>query len=258
MHPMITIALGAARDAAEAIAHSSDRLDRIEIIEDSANNFLSSMDVNADKTVLYHLQKAYPDHSFHSRVSGYTEGKDKSTVWLIDPLVGNRNFAQGFTQFAVSIACQIDGKVTHAVIINPMLQEEYTCSRGKGAQLNARRLRVNTQKELGKSLISLNANNKQFQLSANIHQQLAQKNASVRITGCTALDMLNCAAGRVSAGWSTVNNSLGIAAASLMIQEAGGLLGDQSGNPDLSKATEIIYGNPKCFRQLLKLRQTSE
>ena len=92
MHPLLNIALQAARDAAEAIAHSSDRLDRIKIINDDPDNFLTSMDLEAEKTIIYHLEKAHPEHSFHSRASGLREGENKNTVWLIDPLVGNRNF----------------------------------------------------------------------------------------------------------------------------------------------------------------------
>ncbi len=156
MHPLLNIALQAAIDAAEAIAHSSDRLDRIKIINDDPDNFLTSMDLEAEKTIIYHLEKAHPEHSFHSRASGLREGTNKNTVWLIDPLIGNRNFATGYTQFGVSLACQIEGVVQHAIIVCPLLREEFIATRGAGARLNSHRIRVGNRNEIKGSLLGLN------------------------------------------------------------------------------------------------------
>ena len=157
MHPMINIALKAARDAAEAIAHSSDRLDRIKIVDSSPNSFLTSTDLDSDKTLQYHLLKAYPEHSIDSRATGVKASARKDIVWFIDPLIGNRNFARGYTQFALSLACQIDGVIQHAAVVCPMTNEEFTATRGGGAQLNSRRLRVGRETELvAGSLVGLN------------------------------------------------------------------------------------------------------
>ncbi len=106
MHPMINLALQAARDAGEALAHSSDRLDRVKIIDASADKFLTSMDLAADKTVLYHLQKAHPEHSYHSRVSGFTDGENENVIWLFDPLLCNKYFAPGHTQVGGCVASE--------------------------------------------------------------------------------------------------------------------------------------------------------
>ena len=252
MHPLITIALRAAHDAAEAIAHSSDRLDRVKILDGSTERFLTSMDRDAEKTVLYHLQKAHPEHSFHSRVSGLMEGGEKSTLWLIDPLVGNWNFSRGYCQFAVSVAVQIDGKVQHGVVVNPMQNEVYTASRGKGAQLNSRRLRVSNRPDLGDALLGLNAAPESTTRILGL-QQLISEQSHIRISGCPVLDILACAAGKLDAGWTTMENPVSLAAALLILQEAGGLVGDQQGNPELSTARELVFGNPKCFKALLKL-----
>ncbi|MEX0963571.1 MAG: inositol monophosphatase [Pseudohongiellaceae bacterium] len=255
MHPLLNIALQAAIDAAEAIAHSSDRLDRIKIINDDPAHFLTSMDLEAEKTILYHLEKAHPEHSFHSRASGLKEGENKSTVWLIDPLIGNRNFATGYTQFGVSLACQIDGIVQHAIIVCPLLREEFIATRGAGARLNSHRIRVGNRTEIKGSLLSLNPDGLAHDVTIGLQSAFMKAGASPRISGCTALDMVQIAADRMQGGSSANENRLTLAAAKLILQEAGGLLGSETGNPDLSAAKELLFGNPKIFKELSKLRK---
>lgn len=258
MHPMVTIALRAARDAAEAIALSSDRLDRVQVIDDSPAGFLTSMDQISDKSVLYHLEKAYPGHSFHSRVSGYKKGKGEDVVWLIDPLLGNRNFAAGYTQFAVSVACQVNGVVKHAVVVCPLSGEEFVASRGDGAQLNSRRIRVSDKHEFPSALISLNPENLPTQTIIGFQSLLIDRGAQPRISGCTALDMLYCASNRVLGGWASSVDTTSLAAANLILHEAGGLMGSEAGDPDFTKGKELIFANPKFFKILLKARRDSQ
>lgn len=254
MHPMISIALRAARDAAGVVALSSDRLDRVQIINDTPDGFLTSMDQISEKSILYHLEKAYPTHSFHSRVSGLRQGTDKETIWLIDPLVGNRNFASGYTQFAVSIACQVSGVLKHAVMINPLANEEYVATRGDGAQLNSRRIRVSSKIEFGDALISLNPENITQATAVALQALLLERGSHIRISGCTALDLLHVAANRVQGGWAANTNPLSLAAASLILQEAGGLIGSETGNPDPASGRELMFANPRFFKALLKTR----
>ena len=255
MHPMINLALQAARDAAEAIAHSSDRLDRVKIIDANPDKFITSMDLSADKTVLYHLQKAHPEHSYHSRVSGFTEGENKDVIWLIDPLIGNKNFAAGHTQFGVSVACRIDGVIKHGVVICPLTREEYVASRGAGARLNAHRLRVGNSTDLGNTLISLNPEHLPHEDFLNFQRELLQLGAGPRISGCTAIDIIQTATNRLHGGWAATECEPTLAAASLILQEAGGLLASEAGNPDYSEAAELVFANPKLFKKLLKLRK---
>ena len=255
MHPLLNIALQAARDAAEAIAHSSDRLDRIKIINDDPVNFLTSMDLEAEKTIFYHLEKAYPEHSFHSRASGLKQGENKNTVWLIDPLIGNRNFATGYTQFGVSLACQIDGVVQHALIVCPLLGEEFIATRGAGARLNSHRIRVGKRNEISGSLFSVNPEGMKSDVALALQAEFMKAGASPRISGCTAIDIIQVAADRLQGGCSANENSLTLAAAKLILQEAGGLLGTESGNPDLTDAKELLFGNPKIYKQLSLLRK---
>lgn len=255
MHPMVTIALRAARDAAEAIALSSDRLDRVQILDTSPSGFLTSMDQIADKSVLYHLEKAYPDHSFHSRVSGFKQGKGDDVVWLIDPLLGNRNFAAGYTQFAVSIAAQMNGVVKHAVVVCPLSGEEFVASRGDGAALNSRRIRVSDKHEFDSALISINPENLTAAALTGFQTMLLERGAQPRITGCTALDMLYCASNRVLGGWASSVDTTSLAAANLILKEAGGLMASEAGDPDFTTGKEVLFANPRFIKLLLKTRR---
>jgi myo-inositol-1(or 4)-monophosphatase len=213
------------------------------------------MDQISDKSVLYHLEKAYPGHSFHSRVSGYKKGTSEDVVWLIDPLVGNRNFAAGYTQFAVSIACQVNGVVKHGIVVCPLSGEEFIASRGDGAQLNSRRIRVSDKHEFTNALISLNPEHLNTTSIAGFQSMLIDSGAQPRITGCTALDILYCASNRVLGGWASSVDTTSLAAANLILHEAGGLMGSESGNPDYTKGKELIFANPKFFKTLLKARR---
>jgi myo-inositol-1(or 4)-monophosphatase len=255
MHPMLNIALRAARDAAAALAQQYDRLDRVKIIKHNPEDSLSSADLDANTTVLHHLQKAHPEHSYQSRVSGTILGKDENTVWLIDPLIANHNFIRGIPNFAVSIACLIGDKLSHAALINPMLNEEFFASRGGGAHLNNRRLRVSTKEELSGSLAILGfpREEKLRTQYSHYHQQLMASGASLRSFGGSAIDIIYAAAGRVDAGWIPNPGKPALAAAALILQEAGGMLSDSHGNPDLFKGDSLVFGNPKCFKHFLKL-----
>lgn len=260
MHAIVNIALKAARDAAEVLAHNVDRLDRIHVIDESAGGTLTNMDMDSEKTILFHLHKAYPDYSIQSRVSGFLEGKDKRHVWIIDPLCGSDNYRRGISHFCVSIALATEGKVQHAVVVNPMLREEFSASRGKGAQVNTQRLRVSKMKALEGGLVTLGNDVRDQAHSARLvamQQALFALPCDVRLTACAPLDLVWAAAGRSEAGWLGENAPESIAAATLILQESGALIGDASGSPDISNAAELIFGNPKCFKQLLQLRKTT-
>jgi len=256
MHALVNIALRAARDAAEALAHSSDRLDRVKIIDDHPDRFLTSMDRDADRTILYHLQKVYPSHGYFSRVSGPGGDLSSNTHWLIEPCLGNRNFASGYPQFGVSIACRINGIVSHGVIICPLLREEYRASRGDGAQLNSRRLRVDSGTELAATMIGLDPGHLAAKPLIALQEALMEIGAIPRISGDGSLDIVQASSGRLAGGWCAGKADTGLGAAHLILTEAGGLLGNEQGNPDLRGSSELVYGGPKIFKALIKLRQS--
>ncbi len=256
MHPLLNIALRAARDAAEALAHKAERLDRITIIDSSPESFLTSADQESDKTLIYHIQKAFPKHSIHSRVSGIHEADADTPTWLIDPLVGNLNFAKGYSRFGVAIAIRNKDSIEHGLVINPMQHDEFTASRGAGAQLNSRRIRVGAD-ELEGSLIGLDSASSNEQSFIELQSTLLKAGAIPRIGGCSALDVVDTACGRLQGGWCCKTDEVSIAAANLVLLEAGGLLGTESGNPKLDSGAEQLFGTAKIFKQLVKMRMRS-
>jgi myo-inositol-1(or 4)-monophosphatase len=256
MHPVINIALRAARSAAEQISHQVDRLDRVTVVEDNAQGLLTSMDIDAERSILYHLQKAYPDYGVFSRISGLTEGADADNTWLIDPLVGNRNYIRGFPGFCVSLALKSRNVISHAIIINPMSSQEFTASRGNGAQLNGSRIRVGQRRTLEKGLTTLDVDaSNGTETAVALQAALLNAGSEVRTSGCPALDMAYSAAGRIDAGWCMAQHETTLAAAKLILQESGALLSDPAGNPLTTGSKELLYGSPKCFKELIQLRQ---
>ncbi|MEX2132286.1 MAG: inositol monophosphatase family protein [Pseudohongiellaceae bacterium] len=259
MQAIVNIALRAGRDAAEILAQNCDRLDRVLVLDDSPGSFVTSAHKDADRSILYHLQKSYPQHSFFSRVSGHIAGAEGQPVWLIDALIGGRNFIRGFPAFAVSIACLVDGKLSHAVLIDPLQDEEYSASRGDGAYVNNRRLRVKSREDLSGGLIALPGNIANTSIETYLHfvARMNEMDTSWRTTGCTGLDIVHTAAGRLDGGWAPNPGKLSTAAAALIIQEAGGLLTDTKGSPDFFDSDFLVFGNPRCLKQLLKIAASS-
>ena len=142
MEPMVNIALRAARKAGDIIARASERSDLIRVDEKGRNDYVTDIDRAAEKEVIYHLRKAFPEHTIIGEESGVLEGNDNDYQWIVDPLDGTTNFIHGIPHFAVSIGCRHKGKLEHAVVLDPMRREEFTASRGRGAFLNGNRIRV--------------------------------------------------------------------------------------------------------------------
>ena len=257
MHPLVNIALRAGRDAAGVLAQQSERLDRIRVVQDAEGKEVTSVEVDADKSLLYHIQNAYPQHHIESRVSGSHSGKPGEPRWLLEPALGLANLVSGFHAFGIAIAIEINGQVAHAAVICPLLQEEFTASRGAGAQLNSRRLRVNPSDDLEGALVGIDPTDLEPGLLASVQTNLLQQDCSIRMLGETSLDLLQVAAGRYRAGWGRPSSEAGLQAAALILQEAGGICGTETGNPALAAGNELLFANPKVFKQLVKLRNQS-
>lgn len=155
MQPMLNIALRAARSAGELIFRSIERLDVISVNEKDAKDYVTEVDRAAEQTIVAALRKAYPTHAIMGEEGGFIEGSGEGAdyLWVIDPLDGTTNFIHGVPHFAVSIACKYKGRLEHAVVLDPVRQEEFTASRGRGAALNGRRLRVSGRKSLEGALL---------------------------------------------------------------------------------------------------------
>ena len=253
---MMNIALRAARDSAEKLLLGSTRLDRIRIVDDSPENFSTNMDQTSAYTIISQLQQAYPLHSIDSRVGESVKGEEGQPHWIIDPLFGSFNYSQGYPNYGVSIAVIIDNLVSHSVLVLPQSNEEYTASRGEGAKLNKQKLRAANEGNFPNSLIGFNSGRINKDTSVKIFKLLLQQNAQIRITGSSPIDMLLVSSNSLFAGWCGADHSNSEQAAGLVLKESGALIGSETGNPNLSSATELFYGAPKIFKKLIKLRQT--
>jgi myo-inositol-1(or 4)-monophosphatase len=257
MPAMLSIALRAARQAGEHIVRASDRLDKIVISEKSSNDYVTDVDKAAEDIIIKLLHKTYPEHGFWAEESGLTN-QDADYVWIIDPLDGTTNFVRGIPHYAVSIACQYKGKLERAVVYNPVTREEFTAVRGRGAQLNGRRIRVSNRTNLDGALLGTGipfGNRQQEKLPGYLQTlgELAQQTAGIRRAGSAALDLAYVAAGRFDAFWEMGLQPWDMAAGLLLIQEAGGLVSDFSGGNHYLETGDIVCGNPKCFKQVLKV-----
>ncbi|MFT5483512.1 MAG: myo-inositol-1(or 4)-monophosphatase [Halieaceae bacterium] len=257
MEPMLNIALRAARKAGNIIARATEDLERLEVSRKSVNDFVSEVDLAAEREIIYHIHKAHPEHSILAEESGETKGTDPDHRWIIDPLDGTTNFIRGIPHFAVSIACEYRGVIEHAVVLDPIRREEFTASRGKGAQLNGRRLRVSQLKSLDDAILGTGIPFKEEQqqhLSAYMQslEQLAGKTAGIRQDGAASLNLAYVAAGRLDGYWELGLAPWDLAAGVLLIREAGGLIGDLSGGPNYMDSGNIACGNPKVFKSLVQ------
>lgn len=258
MEPMSHIALRAARKAGELIARATEDLDLIDVESKSANDFVSEVDRAAEREIIYHLSKAYPDHAFLAEEGGESGNAESEYRWIIDPLDGTTNFVRGIPHFAVSIACEYRGKIEHAVVLDPIRREEFIASRGRGAQLNGRRIRVSKLASLDGALLGTGIpfkSRQQEHLSAYTQslESLAGSCAGIRRAGAAALDLAYVAAGRLDGFWEIGLAPWDIAAGSLLIREAGGLIGDFNGGEAFMDSGNVVCGNPKCFKAVLQV-----
>ncbi len=256
MHPMINIAVRAARSAGNVIVRNLDRVDTLSIDVKDRNDFVTEVDRRAEEEIISTLRRAYPNHGILAEESGYSEGDEYQ--WIIDPLDGTTNFLHGFPQFAVSIALRHKGRLEQGVVYNPLSQELFTATRGGGAMLNERRIRVSTRKGLDGALLGTGFPFKaQQHLDAylDMFRALFPSTAGIRRPGSAALDLAFVAAGRLDGFWEIGLNVWDMAAGVLLVQEAGGLSGDFRGGHDFLESGNIVCGNPKVFAEILKTIQ---
>ena len=254
MHPMLNIAVRAARNAGDIIIRHLNRIDQLTISSKDRNDFVSEVDREAENEIIAVIHKAYPDHGVLAEESGRHKGNDEY-LWIIDPLDGTTNFLHGYPQFAVSIALQHKGKLEQAVIYDPMRQELFTASRGGGAFLDNRRIRVSNQSGLEGALLGTGFPYKDMRhLDAYMEsfKALIVDAAGIRRPGSAALDLAYVAAGRFDGFWEVGLNVWDIAAGVLLVREAGGLVGDFEGGHDFLESGNIIAAAPKLFPAMLR------
>jgi myo-inositol-1(or 4)-monophosphatase len=253
MHPLLNIAVSAARRGGDIITRHVGRIDRLTVKTKAQNDFVSQVDRLAEEEIIYTIRKAHPDHAILAEESG-AQGSNDEFVWVIDPLDGTTNFLHGFPVFSVSIALKIRGRLEHGVIYDPMRQELFTASRGGGAQADGKRMRVSPQKTLEGALIGTGFPFRETQdldLYMKMFETVVRKTAGLRRAGSAALDLAYVAAGRMDGFWEMGLKEWDIAAGVLMIQEAGGLSGQFDGTSDYPGNGDILAGGEKIFKALL-------
>lgn len=260
MEPMTHIALRAARRAGEQIVRAADDLSRIAVRDKRANDFVSEVDEQAEQDIIAQLRRAYPEHAMLGEESGRSGPEDAEYLWVIDPLDGTTNFLRGIPHYGVSIACLRKDRLEHAVVVNPVLGEEFTASRGRGAQLNGRRIRVSERPGLEGALLGTGIPFKGHQdrhLPAYTQSlaALASRCAGIRRAGAASLDLAYVAAGRLDAFWEIGLSAWDMAAGALLVREAGGLVADLDGSEHFLRSGNIACGNLKCFKAVLQATQ---
>lgn len=254
MHPMLNTAVKAARRAGTIINRGSLDMDRLTVRTKRENDFVSEVDQMAEQAIIQTLLEAYPKHAILAEESGALG--ESEYQWIIDPLDGTTNFLHGVPQYAVSIALLHRGQLSQAVIYDPARNDLYTASRGRGAFLNERRIRVSRRDKLQDSLIGTGFPFRDFtHLDAymGMFRDLVQKTAGLRRPGSAALDLAWVAAGHMDGFFEIGLNSWDIAAGCLLILEAGGLVSDFAGNENYLQSGHVVAGNPKVFVQLLQV-----
>ncbi|SCZ55415.1 inositol-1-monophosphatase [Thiohalomonas denitrificans] len=254
MHPMLNIAVRAARQAGNFIARSAEHVDRFTIESKAHNDFVTEVDRVAEQEIIQVIHKAYPDHAILAEESGRQKA-GAEYQWVIDPLDGTTNFLHGFPQFAVSIALQHKGRTEQAVVYNPISQELYTASRGSGAQLNGRRIRVAQRRHLEGALLGTGfpfREEQRLDTYLNTFKILFGEVADIRRAGSAALDLAYVAAGRLDGFWEFGLSPWDMAAGSLLIQEAGGVITDFAGGDNYLESGNVIAGNIKLHPVILR------
>lgn len=257
MHPMLTIAVKAARRAGSIINRASMDLERLTISRKAHSDFVSEVDKAAEDAIIKILLDAYPNHSILAEESGSRGNTHKPEYqWIIDPLDGTTNFLHGFPKYSVSIALLHRGALTQAVVYDPVKDELFTATRGGGAFLNDHRIRVSKRVQLGECLIGTGFPFRDFthmDAYLAIFRDMIPKTAGIRRPGSAALDLAYVAAGRYDGFWETGLAPWDIAAGCLLILEAGGMVGNFEGNGGYMQSGQIVAGNPKIFVQLLQI-----
>jgi myo-inositol-1(or 4)-monophosphatase len=257
LHPMLNIAVKAARAAGSIINRAALDVERLTISNKGVNDFVTEVDQAAEAAIIETLLTAYPGHGILAEESGRAHGaKHSEYLWIIDPLDGTTNFIHGFPVYAVSIALAFRGKVEQAVVYDPTRNDLFLASKGRGAFLNDRRLRVSKRTRLAESLIGTGfpfRKGDNFQRYIEMFEQVMQHCAGVRRPGAAALDLCYVAAGWYDGFFETGLNPWDVAAGSLMITEAGGLIGNFTGEADFLYQREAVAGTPKVYGQLVQM-----
>jgi myo-inositol-1(or 4)-monophosphatase len=257
LHPMLNVAVKAARAAGAIINRAALDVESVRVSQKQVNDFVTEVDHASEAAVIETLLTAYPHHAIWAEESGKTHGKqDSDHVWIIDPLDGTTNFIHGFPVYCVSIALQVKGRIEQAVIYDPSRNDLFTATRGRGAYMNERRIRVSKRTDLRTCLVSTGfpfRPGDNFNNYLRMMAEVMQRTAGMRRPGSAALDLAYVAAGFTDGFFETGLSPWDVAAGSLLVAEAGGLVGNFTGEPDFLEQRECVAGNPRIYGQLVSI-----
>jgi myo-inositol-1(or 4)-monophosphatase len=255
MQAFLNTAVKAARKAGDIAARYANRIGDLEVRTKARNEFVTEVDHAAERAIIETIRERYPHHGFLAEESGHHAGNE--FVWIIDPLDGTTNFIHGLPVFSVSVALRVRDQIEVGVVYDPSRQELFTAMRGRGAQLDGRRVRVSGRADLEGALIGTGfpyrSNTVWLPKYLPMLQAVMESTAGVRRPGSAALDLCYVASGRYDAFWEFGLSPWDIAAGLLMIREAGGLVMSLTGDADPLQSGNVIAGSPKVHEALLKL-----
>ena len=257
LHPMMNVAIKAAREAGKIINRAALDVESVRVSQKQVNDFVTEVDQASEQIIIETLLTAYPGHGILAEESGQEHGaKDSEFVWIIDPLDGTTNFIHGFPVYCVSIALAVKGKVEQAVIYDPNRNDLFTATKGRGAYMNDRRLRVSKRIRIQDCLIATGfpfRPGDDFKTYLSMMGDVMQRCAGLRRPGSAALDLAYVAAGFTDGLFETGLSPWDVAAGSLLVTEAGGLVGNFTGEADFLHQKECLAASPKIYAQMVSL-----
>jgi myo-inositol-1(or 4)-monophosphatase len=257
LHPMLNVAVKAARAAGAIINRAALDVESVRISQKQVNDFVTEVDHASEQAIIETLLAAYPGHAIWAEESGKVHGSQKSDfVWIIDPLDGTTNFIHGFPVYCISIALSVKGKIEQAVIYDPSRNDLFTATKGRGAYMNERRIRVSKRTDLRQCLVSTGfpfRPGDNFNTYLRMMAEVMQRTAGLRRPGAAALDLAYVAAGFTDGFFETGLSPWDVAAGSLLVTEAGGLIGNFTGDADFMEQKECVAGNPRIYGQLVAI-----
>ena len=252
---LLNIGLMAARKGAVELEFAVKKLHKLKVEKKGSTDYVTEVDRRVEQIIFEDIKSYYPEHNFLGEESG-EEINNSNVTWILDPIDGTTNFIKGFPHYCISLCASVDGVPTHGVIIDPTRREEFSASKGKGAQLNGERIRVSDQKNLTDALLSCSSRSTPEQdYKYNLlgtFMELYKNEITIRRTGCSALDLAYIAAGRLDGFWGNGLKPWDVAAGIVIAEEAGALLSDFYGSPKYHGSENIVCCSPKCFKPILQ------
>ena len=252
---LLNIGLMAARKGAVELEFAVKKLHKLKVEKKGSTDYVTEVDRRVEQIIFEDIKSYYPEHNFLGEESG-EEINNSNVTWILDPIDGTTNFINGFPHYCISLCASVDGVPTHGVIIDPTRREEFSASKGKGAQLNGERIRVSDQKNLTDALLSCSSRstpeqNYKYNLLGTF-MELYKNEITIRRTGCSALDLAYIGAGWLDGFWGNGLKPWDVAAGIVIAEEAGALLSDFHGSPKYHGSENIVCCSPKCFKPILQ------